>query len=135
MHPLFVSGFSFYKSREGAELGDVGHWIGGKNQGPHWTEIVTTPSCLTNENVSLFIGIFALCRSSEMLGSCIAVAVLAILFEGLKVGRELVDKRMRGRSVAAVSACDCELPDTESQVTEDSGKAIKRSENRLASFK
>jgi hypothetical protein len=57
---------------------------------------------------------------TELLGSCIAVAVLAALYEGLKVGRELLDDYMTESSVDSDNRCECAHRDDRSRVTNES---------------
>jgi len=64
---------------------------------------------------------------AELLGSCIGVAVLAALYEGLKVGRELVDAKMRSSSSIAPNVgqgCECANRDDQSRSTANSGGIV-----------
>jgi len=63
---------------------------------------------------------------AEMLGSCVGVAVLAILFEGLKVLREYIDMKAR-RGVYAISCGHV-------QESSDSGSKSMSTSNSKADF-
>jgi solute carrier family 31 (copper transporter), member 1 len=63
----------------------------------------------------------------ELLGSCIGIAVLAALYEGLKVGREFVDMRLSSKASKQAAqhqqhqqqqpACECNATDESSMKT------------------
>ena len=56
---------------------------------------------------------------TELLGSCIGLALLSALYEGFKVAREYLEYRMtsRRRAVNVVGACECNPSDQTSTST------------------
>lgn len=63
---------------------------------------------------------------AEMLGTCIGVAVLAILYEGLKVLRERIDTKYR---------CQTHCDSNGQVATEDGGKSMTVVDSTTASSK
>lgn len=63
---------------------------------------------------------------AELFGSCIAVAVLAALYEGLKVGREYLDLKFAFKSKVNVTTMHCACPnsDDRSRETGDSKTCV-----------
>ena len=59
---------------------------------------------------------------TEMLGSCIGVAVLAILYEGLKVLRDYIDAKCRctGQNASCGGVQECSDNGSKSMSTDDS---------------
>lgn len=94
----------------------------------------------TSEHATILFKDWHTMTWAELLGSCIAVAVLGALYEGLKVGRDLLDEHMRKRWSSTYpqeveNRCECAHRDDHSQTTTATSSSVvfadgKKSNNR-----